>query len=381
MNEFPITISFQNNISGLSFANIQELNQWMINEKSKFEWLVKIKRNFSNHVWTHINQQFSPLQNQINAIIKNQSTKTTIKGNLEAIENWFIDTYNNKKLIISNSPDFFAVDELKDKNPIKASIFLGHLISVQNLYSNGIELPEIIEGSHEYFQYIEGLSKKDLNAQRKSLEKLKSEWESHLLEYKNQGEQLKSDINANKVNFEEYFLTAQKRLDDQLEKYTEEMEELKKTYDQYMSMKAPVKYWNEKRTKHIENSNKFRGWAIGIGLIGSIAFVYFLRKEFLNNQIEYWKISVFILFGTLFFWILRILVKLMLSNIHLSGDSLEREVMCQTYLSLLREQSGLSDNDKKLILGTLFRSSSMGIVSDDGIPPGVYDIVTKLISK
>lgn len=166
-----------------------------------------------------------------------------------------------------------------------------------------------------------------------------------------------------------------------LKKHTDDLEELKKTYDQYMALKAPVEYWKNKRQKHKENFNLFKWWSIGIGIVGAILFAVFVPHFFSDDKISYWKVAIFVFLGTLFFWVMRVIVKLMLSNIHLEGDAHEREVMCQTYLALLRDKTGLEENDKKLILTTLFRPSSSGIMGEDGIAPGLYDVMTKIASR
>ena len=64
------------------------------------------------------------------------------------------------------------------------------------------------------------------------------------------------------------------------------------------------------------------------------------------------------------FWIIRITVKIALSNLHLSEDANERVVMIQTYLSFINEGQ-INENDKNLILSSLFRSSNIGIIKDE----------------
>lgn len=381
MSEFKLEIP--QDIAGkkLAFDSVSEFQSWINQERSSFEWVSQVKRNFSNQVWNHVVQQFSGASSQINAITQNIQNKSPIQGNLDALQNWFKNTYQSKKLILSTSSEFKAILDLKAESPLKASVFLGHLLSVPNLYSNGVEAPEMIDAAGEYFQYTKGLSKKDLSAEKQALMELKKSWDDHLTEYKTQEDQLKEQFESINTNFDEFFTDARSSLEAHLKKNTEDLDELKKTYNQYMALKAPVDYWQAKRKKHHDNASMFKWWSIGVGILGSSAFSFSVLHVFSDNQISYWKISIFVLLGTLFFWSLRVLMKLMLSNIHLESDAHEREVMCQTYLSLLREQTGLNDNDKKLILSTLFRPSSSGIVGDDGIPPGIYDVITKIASR
>lgn len=79
-------------------------------------------------------------------------------------------------------------------------------------------------------------------------------------------------------------------------------------------------------------------------------------------------------------WIIRIVVKIALSNLHLSEDAHERVVMIQTYLAFIKEGHGLEENDKQLILSSLFRPSNIGIIKDESSIT-VADIVSSLKAR
>jgi hypothetical protein len=55
--------------------------------------------------------------------------------------------------------------------------------------------------------------------------------------------------------------------------------------------------------------------------------------------------------------------------------------MLKTYLSLLESERLPSDDDRKLILQSLFRPASDGIVKDEVIPHPALDALTKLAGK
>jgi len=76
-------------------------------------------------------------------------------------------------------------------------------------------------------------------------------------------------------------------------------------------------------------------------------------------------------------WIARILVKITLSHLHLKEDASERVTMAETYLSLLRHEGGPEKGDLELILTTLFKPNSDGLVKDDGMPPTVMEWITR----
>lgn len=108
------------------------------------------------------------------------------------------------------------------------------------------------------------------------------------------------------------------------------------------------------------------------------------KKIISNNEensksfdFDYSKLAWYILMifaSSSAFWIIRITVKIALSNLHLSEDAHERVVMIQTYLSFVKEGQ-VEENDKNLILSSLFRPSNIGIIKDESSVT-VADIIT-----
>ncbi len=99
------------------------------------------------------------------------------------------------------------------------------------------------------------------------------------------------------------------------------------------------------------------------------------KSNFFN--FDYSKFAWYILMifaSSSVFWIIRITVKIALSNLHLSEDAHERVVMIQTYLSFVNEGQ-IDENDKNLILSSLFRPSNIGIIKDESSVT-VADIIT-----
>ena len=93
---------------------------------------------------------------------------------------------------------------------------------------------------------------------------------------------------------------------------------------------------------------------------------------------QYWQLGVVAVSTFFGVWICRVLVKIFLTHIHLGNDAKERVTMIQTYLALLREGSGPNEEQRELILQTLFRPSPTGLVKDDLTPPFLWEWVTKV---
>lgn len=177
----------------------------------------------------------------------------------------------------------------------------------------------------------------------------------------------------------------------------------------YAKLNASVSYWGTKQKSH-----KTKFWWFGsaaIGLIGLLICILFIALNYHEEQIngnkktefvsdinitnepkkiisnneenskyfdfDYSKLAWYILMifaSSSAFWIIRITVKIALSNLHLSEDAHERVVMIQTYLSFVKEGQ-IDENDKNLILSSLFRPSNIGIIKDESSVT-VADIIT-----
>ncbi|MFZ6720517.1 DUF6161 domain-containing protein [Undibacterium sp. Ji49W] len=191
----------------------------------------------------------------------------------------------------------------------------------------------------------------------------------------------------------------------QLEIANTSLQNLQNTYDKHMALAAPVEYWELKRKKH-------RNWVIGIFILLVISI--FMSGWLMHNELQSigkafeqaqsskgistaslpvksdpssiasivqtaatFKLGTFILFATLCFWMLRLIVRIFLSNIHLENDAAERVVMAKTYLSLIRDGNLPKDESINTVLAALFRPSGDGIVKDEGIPPTILEFLTK----
>lgn len=217
--------------------------------------------------------------------------------------------------------------------------------------------------------------------------------ENELLILKSKLEEIKEEnqtIEKKKEQFNEIFEKA-KSLDNKI-----------KAVEDKAKLNASVSYWRIKQKSH-----KSKFWWFGAGAIGFIVILVLVlfialnsheNQTNINKQIEittdintttkvqkinendnklqekpnsfdfdYSRLAWYILMifaSSSAFWIIRITVKIALSNLHLSEDAHERVVMIQTYLSFVNEGQ-INEDDKNLILSSLFRPSNIGIINDE----------------
>jgi hypothetical protein len=113
----------------------------------------------------------------------------------------------------------------------------------------------------------------------------------------------------------------------------------------------------------------------GVGAFHSLNFV----KELVGagGNTNYAGIAVVAVLVTIILWMLRLVVRLFLSQQHLGADARERTAMVKTYLALKEAGVAPKDGDLTPVLVALFRPSSDGIVKDEAMPPVLAEILTR----
>lgn len=91
--------------------------------------------------------------------------------------------------------------------------------------------------------------------------------------------------------------------------------------------------------------------------------------------------AMIVLMATCAIWSVRFFARLYMLHLHLAEDASLRETMVSCYYALLAHtEIKLSDQDRSLVLQALFRPAAE-LRSDDGMPPGLYDALSRLSTK
>lgn len=159
------------------------------------------------------------------------------------------------------------------------------------------------------------------------------------------------------------------------------------TYYDRLALQSPVRYWKKRASAHRRNSWIFAALFCGL-LVAGVFAIYMLCREFVLPQLEQagdgenrlWAMGLLLIAAGAVAWPLRLAARLLMSNIHLGTDAEERVTMANVYLSLLRRDGAIAEDDRQLILTSLFRSAATGIVKEDGSPTSSVDMLSRLFS-
>jgi hypothetical protein len=294
--------------------------------------------------------------------------------------------------IITSDHDFYpAIVDLAKISPESAAILLSAARSdaINKLGAVGnfnLPLRSIFE---LMLQYGRAKGTRDwLQPQRKELAALEGEYRSGLDQVRAAFDQQESDIslqkesaaNSHQARIDEW---EQRKLD-----LSKEWDDLKRVYDEKLALLAPTQYWADRAKTH---RNIAIGFAIAFGLIlvASVWIFAWLAMPHLfavagNKDVS--PILTLIPVAVPAFagiWVLKMLSRLLSENLQMMRDAKERETMVKTFLALMRDDTAgkslVKDDDRILILHSLFRPSSVSAV-DDAPPVHWFDILTNKVS-
>ncbi len=149
-----------------------------------------------------------------------------------------------------------------------------------------------------------------------------------------------------------------------------------------VALEESVEYWTKKRAKHEAATQvaAYRTIVIAGSTLVAFILVAIIILVTTEDEVSPVKISILVALSTFGVWITRLSAKIFISNLHLGADAYERVTMFQTYFALLAEGKGLNDDNREIILQTLFRPSSSGIIKDDG-PTSALETLVKALKR
>lgn len=135
-----------------------------------------------------------------------------------------------------------------------------------------------------------------------------------------------------------------------------------------------------KGSAHQDDARRL-GWAVALGSVfvfdSILGLVYLLARISGTQKPELWELGSAAFVAGLLIYLLRIIVRIQLSHLHLQMDAEQRAIMVQTYLSLEHHKEVITTEDRHLILDAIFRPVGAGLVKDDQSSLSVLECLLK----
>ncbi len=306
----------------------------------------------------------------------------------------------NSVLLVNNVYTIFLLDIFKKySNQVFAGAY-NYIVTQNNEYDRNMHFGQNL--AYEFLHQDSELISRSA-AEKKSLGIVKQEFTERLREVDKEFKGLLNVITEsneqNKKRFEGWFKQNKNEITSYHTKCNTDFErlkseclekkiELESTYQEALKLKEPAKYWSD-RGEELRN----QGWItfiILILLVGVVFFTlcYILVKspgEIYSSWFENDKSAAIrwtIIYATLISfaaYLIRSINKYMFSSFHLARDCEERHTLTYFYLSLLKD-SEVKDNDRQLIMQSLFSRADTGLLKEDSSPTMPTDIVQNVIS-
>lgn len=238
--------------------------------------------------------------------------------------------------------------------------------------------------------------------EKSSFDRLRSRFEGLSNDYENELtahiSKLKQDFKVHTDELDEFKTSKEKSVADwfisekgAIEKFRKESQDnidnIQASYRSKVELDEPIKYWT-KRARELRTKGN---WLL-MGIVSvSLAFAFAVYLLLWHTPADLmvsifngdkgaairWSI-IFVIFVSIFFVVVRALLKFMFSNYHLARDAEEREKLTYLYLSMI-ENGALDKDERKIILQSLFSRSDTGLLKEESSPtmPNISSLISK----
>jgi len=389
--EASTLITLQLDTGEREFQSIEEIQEWMNEERAFFAWMETGGKNDGSaaHAWNVTNQWLNYINQYIQQYRQHQSNAQQLQKIERNLQNQIQQHLQKGHIITSKNPDaIFGKNLSGEEDEVIASYAIANLLDIPSNQNS----PKALKGAFYAFQYRQGVTA-TVESQAESLESLSTEWNERFnqqhLNLRAQNETLIAEIGDLRDQFSALKDEISAQKEEQVSAFTSRLEESEKTlsdiaqtYDEKLALQASVQYWSEKRTSHTKVMRWVGGATLVLSALTGGGFIWAAHEllQVKASDVELWRLGVMLAISTFGIWVTRLAAKIFISNLHLRTDADERVTMIQTYLALLREGAGPKDEERQLILQTLFRPSTTGFIKDDS-PSSFHELVTNALSK
>ena len=384
------------------FDEAEKLLAWVQQQRQLYAFHAQQSQRYQMHqLFTTFDQSWNNLQKQINDGLKRfKNDPDNYNNRVEQFSNSFNSFLDSKKLFTEEAPSYQFIKRQAAKSD---EFGLAAIAVVFDVNVSPIDR-KMYQGLQEADAYISG-NQDRVRDETDSLQQLKERWDE---EFEEQSEKLNADNSAELLEFIQHKVNADKLIkkwdeqteaqsvdlethkeqfkqefDDGLLKAKNDLENLTKTYDDKLALHAAVRYWGIQQKS---NRNK----AIGFGIVMSLMIIAVVTTlmvfvdTHLNTTIKDVALNKLItvaVITTFGIWLIKVAANIFMSHLHLTTDAQERRTMIHTYLALTRKGQGPKEEDRQLILQTLFRPSTTDMVKNDQGPTQLVDMINRLSPK
>ena len=210
------------------------------------------------------------------------------------------------------------------------------------------------------------------------------------LEYKKIIASLYSDVSEDEIaRFNNAASEATEKLNDLAQKVDEDYEDfnqkhsvlfetsknnynsLEKLYQEHLKLSKPAEYWSKMEQDYNKKGFFWLRVTVVFSFIITIALmliIFFAEPFNIDKLMEGIRTTAMItVIVTVLMLLVRFATKMTTSSFHLARDAKEREQLSYFYLALIKENAA-PDNERHLIISSLFSRADTGLLKGDSLP-------------
>ncbi|MFZ4862973.1 DUF6161 domain-containing protein [Sphingobacterium sp. Mn56C] len=400
LTQYTLQIIFPSNSEKYDFKGLFNIYKFIKDQKDKWGAVEQGKNDPRFRISKAF---FDNAFNQIIGILSNVKNKSINKTNIaQSLANLKQSLKPNNQIFTFDAPEVNFLFSLLAKYPKSVDSAFQYITSgsvTMNNKDNAQGVFLAYEFQNKDISHIfnrRETEKKSLFELRRNIDKTANEYENtltaHLTKSTEDYEEYKRNLDEfqqrSEDSLSQWMITHKGKFEGFHKESIEKISALENQYAELLKLKEPVEYWKEKAT----GLRKTGYWAFGATGICTLILAFFiyrllwhtpeglLESLFDGNRTAAirWSI-VFVIFISLFFIIIRAIMKFMFSNFHLARDAEEREKLTYLYLALI-SNGQFNEDERKIVMQSLFSRSDTGLLKEDSSPtmPGVNSLFDKI---
>lgn len=302
------------------------------------------------------------------------------------------EKYQNQYFIfLYDSAETDFIIKINNKNKYLTQGAIDYLTNnTINLNSNNREYLTGILFGYEFKNQTDSEIHHRRNNEKISLAKIRDKYNEYIVEAE---QQLNGYITDAKDNLTNHFETVDKLKEDKNSVYEEwfngiqigfdrffkeskdNIESNENLYREKLRLEAPADYWKKRGKVLKSDGQKFLIWLIILIVFAANGLFILLFQipdgmllKVFDDKVTAIKWSIILVtMVSLLAYGIKILARLTFSSYHLSRDAEEREQLTHFYLAL-KQDTSVTDNDRQLILQSLFSRADSGLLKEDSSP-------------
>lgn len=182
------------------------------------------------------------------------------------------------------------------------------------------------------------------------------------------------------------FAEFQKSLNEWQEEKQNNLNDLEETYKNKLSLEAPEQLWNERAVEHQKRATRWTYFLIGavLALVFTLVLLVIVIHDYSLNIIKKdipFISESFILISVIsfFIYIVRVLIKIVMSNHHLATEYRQKAALTRFYQALTKAGNNIDKEERLIIINSLFSKVETGLIKTD--TSNDSDTILAILSK